>query len=202
MKKTLAAILLFTILSISHASDSTAIFAGMRNNRYAFAGMQAKSGFGIAFENSVLVQKVDIQYARLAVFYAKELPFNLSVNYAFYGGMRYDKEFYDFGSRISALWKVHERYLQLNAMLQPFYDSDLGDLYGYLAGFRTFILPEVALFANFKNIPEYRDVERRIEGGLLFETNHLSVAPQISTPLSGDHPLTRVSVSFLYKLPI
>jgi len=195
-------LLLLLAIPVFAQMDSTSIVAGMRNNRYAFAGVQTRYNVGFVIENSVLTQSAKLQYARLAAYYLAEFPFDISTGYAFYAGMRYDKDFYDLGARAFALWKVHPRWFQLNAAMQPFYDSDYGSHIGYLAGFRTFVLPEVALFANFKNIPEYRDVERRVECGLMFEVSHLSVVPEISKPLSGKNQFTRVMVSFLYNFPI
>lgn len=201
MKKSLFLVLLLVAFSFA-ALDSTALVAGMRSNRYAFVGFQTKENFGVAFENSVQTQSPKKQYARLAAFYVFDLPFNIHSNYAVYGGMRYDKEFYDVGTRVELLWKAHERYLQLNGVWQPFYDSDYGRNFGYLVGVRSFVLPEVGVVANFKNIPEYRDVERRVSFGLVFETDHLSVMPEISIPVDGQNPLTRVFVSFVYYFPL
>lgn len=200
MKKVLLILLMFSLTIMAEKPSN--ILAGMRNGRYAFVGLQTKYDIGFAVESSVHVQKPEIQYGRGILFYTAELPYEISLDYALYAGMRYDQEFYDFGSRFSVLYKLHSRYLHLNGVLQPFYDSDYDGHVGYLVGARTFFLPEVALFASFKNLPEIRAVERRVSGGLLFETQHLSVMPELSMPINGEIQLTRVSISFLYKLPI
>lgn len=192
--------IIFASALFIYANGTTSALFGMRNSNYAFLGIQ-KDCWGFAYENSVLVQKPKLQYSRVAAFYSTELPFDISVNYALYGGMRYDQEFYDYGSRISTTWGFHPQYFLLTGTWQPFYDSGYGFHYGYSAGFKTFLLPEIGFFANFKNLPEYRNIERRAEGGLIFKSGNLMVAPQISTPIDGQTPLTRVSVSFLYKLP-
>ena len=206
MKKWFGIFLLVLLSGLSYAADSTAshieTFAGMRNNRYAFLGVDWNNRFGMAIENSVLVQKVELQYVRIAPFYHRELPYGLDVSYAIYAGTRYDKEFYDFGSRLGATFKVHPRFLLLDGIVQPFYDSDMGRNVGYLFEAKSFLLPEVALFANYKNLPEYRALERRVSVGLLFSVNNLAVRPEISTPTDWEMQWTRVSVSFLYHYPI
>lgn len=198
MKKFL--LIIITSALFIYANGTTSALFGMRNSNYGFMGIQ-KNCWGLVYENSLMVQKPKLQYGRVAAFYNTELPFDLSINYALYGGMRYDQEFYDYGSRISVTWEILHQYLSLTGTWQPFYDSDYGFHYGYLAGLKTFVLPEIGLFANFKNLPEYRNIERRAEGGLIFKSGNLMVAPQISTPIDGQTRLTRVSVSFLYKLP-
>jgi hypothetical protein len=206
MKKWFGIFLLVLFNGLSYAADSTAssieAFAGMRNNRYAFLGVDWNKRFGLAVENSVLVQKIELQYVRIAPFYHRELPYGLDVSYTIYAGSRYDKEFYDFGSRLGATFKVHPRFLLLDGIVQPFYDSDMGHNVGYLFEAKSFLLPEVALFANYKNLPEYRALERRVTVGLLFSVNNLAVRPEISTPTDWEMQWTRVSVSFLYRYPI
>ena len=206
MKKWLGLFFLVMFSEISYATDSTTsnidVFLGMRNNRYAFLGVDWNKRFGMAVENSVLVQKVGLQYVRVAPFYHRELPYGLDVSYAIYAGSRYDREFYDFGSRLGATFKVHPRFLLLDGVFQPFYDSDMGRNVGYLFEIKSFLLPEVALFANYKNLPEYRALERRVSVGLLFSVSNLAVKPELSTPTDWEMHWTRVSVSFLYRYPI
>ncbi len=206
MKKWVGLFFIALFSGLSCAADSTTsnieAFLGMRNNRYAFLGVDWNRRFGMAIENSVLVQKIELQYVRIAPFYHIELPYGLGVSYAIYAGSRYDKEFYDFGSRFGATFKVHPRFLLLDGIVQPFYDSDMGRNVGYLFEAKSFLLPEVAFFANYKNLPEYRALEHRVSVGLLLSVGNLAVRPEISTPTDWEMQWTRVSVSFLYRTPI
>ncbi|MEE0876086.1 MAG: hypothetical protein UIH18_02195 [Fibrobacteraceae bacterium] len=201
MKKKILFVLICLFLLNPVSAKENKLFAGMRNERYAFIGLQTKYRFGMALENSVLVQKPKIQYVRFSPYYLQEFSFGLNLSYALYGGFRYDFEFFDLGARLNAEYLLHNQYFHLLGIFQPFYDSDLGTELTYLAGFRTFFLKEVGFQGVIKNLPEYRKPEHRVALGLIFKTERLSVLPEISTPLDGQSPLTRVSVSFLYSLP-
>lgn len=201
MKKGAVFVLLICLFFGNSFAKENELFAGMRNERYAFIGVQTKYRFGLALENSVLVQKPKIQYIRLAPYYFQEFPFGLNLSYVLYAGMRYDFDFYDLGTRISADYSILSERLQVFGSFQVFYDSDLGTELTYLAGTRLFFLPEVGFQLCIKNMPEYRKPEHRMAGGLIFRTDRISVLPEISTPLDGQSPLTRVSVSFIYHLP-
>lgn len=205
MKKWIGLIFLAMLSGLSCAADlqssNIEAFLGMRNNRYAFLGVDWNKRFGMAIENSVLVQKLNLQYVRIAPFYHRELKHRLDVSYTIYAGTRYDREFYDFGSRLGATFKIHPRFLLLDGIVQPFYDSDMGRNIGYLFEGKSFLIPEVALYANYKNLPEYRALEHRVSVGLQFSVNNLTVKPELSTPTDWEMQWTRVSVSFLYRYP-
>jgi len=189
-------ILLFA-LSVSFAQGPSYIL-GMRNSKYAYAGIQPFQSWGIAYENSVFAQDVELQYGRIALFYVFETTFGFSGSYAFFYGTRYNFDYYDFGAELDLKYNIHPKYLQIKGVLQPRYDSDAKEMLGYSILTQTMPLGEVGLFAGFKNLPEYRDVERRLFAGVAFETPHLKVLPEISTPVATNLATTRVSISFVY----
>lgn len=190
------AILLFAI-SVSFAQGPSYIL-GMRNSKYAYAGIKPFQSWGIAYENSVFTQDLELQYGRIALFYVFDAPFGISGSYAFFYGIRYNFDYYDFGAELELKYDVHPRYLQIKGILQPRYDSDAKGMFGYSILAQTMPLGEVGLFAGFKNLPEYRDVEQRLFAGVAFETPHLKVLPEISTPVVTNLATIRVSISFVY----
>lgn len=189
-------ILLFA-LSVSFAQGPSYIL-GMRNSKYAYAGIKPFQSWGLAYENSVFAQDLELQYGRIALFYVFEIPLGISGSYAFFYGMRYNFDYYDFGAELDLKYNIHPRYLQIKGTLQPRYDSDAKEMMGYSILIQTILLEEVGLFAGFKNLPEYRDVERRLFAGVAFETAHLKIFPEISMPVATNFATTRASISFLY----
>ncbi len=188
---------LFIVCGMSCARDS-AYFLGMQNSKYAYVGMRPYDHWGVLYKNSVFVQDLEFQYGRLAVFYSFSAPFNLSGECFFFGGMRFNRDYYDVGSELDVRYALHPRYLVLRGILQPRYDSEIGRMIGYFISGRTKPLEEVGLQAGVKNLPEYRDVERRVFAGLVFESGHLKVEPEISIPFEMKLENTRVAISFIY----
>lgn len=197
MRKVILVALLLCYVNL-FANDSFSYLIGMRNNRYVFAGVEYVARFGIAVENSVFTQGTEKQYVRVAPYYRWSLGEGLVGSYALYTGMRYDRDYYDVGARVDVLWH-HYRYLQVVGTLMPFYDSFLKGLVGYQAYAQTFPLKEIGVFAGAKNLPDFRDVERRFMGGLVFESGRLCVRPELSVPMTGETHLTRVSLFFVYR---
>ena len=184
-----------------YAADDTSIFAGMRNTRFAFLGGEYKN-FGLAIENSIYVQKADQQYARVFFFYKTSLPLQMQLCYALFAGSRYDRAYHDVGGRVNVRGAWFDEFLGVDAVWQIYNDSEIGLFSAYEGRGSIRLLREVALFAGLRTIPEYRMKARRVFAGLSFKSGHLVVNPEISTPLKKELQLTRVSVSFLYKLPI
>jgi len=172
---------------------------GLRNSKYASISIEQKNGWGIAVENSLFAQDLNFQYVRFAPFYNFTAPLGFNGRYVLYGGFRYDQNFYDIGAMLSVNWEALKKYLQVQGVFQPYYDSDLGQKNGYSVGIQSILLQEVGLIAGIKNLPEYRDTEQRFFGGLVFCLPHMTVIPEISTPARGHIQTTRFSVSFLYK---
>lgn len=199
MKKTL--ITLLAIVSFSFALDGSYLI-GMRSSKYGFIGYESSNNWGFAVENSLFVQDMDLQYARLAAFYRFSLHSRVNGHYAIFAGSRYNQDYYDFGSMLSLDLTIIKRYFDVQGTISPIYDSDAKLDYVYSVSAQTMLLQEVGLFGGFKNIPDYRNPEKRIFGGLVFDTRHLILKPEISTPFKADaRSNTRVSVNFIYKAP-
>ncbi len=199
MRKLILIAVLLCCVNLS-ANESFSYLMGMRNNRYVFAGVEYAARFGIAVENSVFTQGTEKQYIRVAPYYRWNLGEGLVGSYALYTGMRYDRDYYDIGARLDVLWQ-HYRYLQVGGTLMPFYDSSLKGLVGYQAYVQSFLLKEIGVFAGAKNLPDFRNEERRFMGGLVFESGNLCVRPEVSVPMNGGTHLSRVSLFFVYRSP-
>lgn len=203
MKKILLFLLACALVSFANegSSSNKEIFAGMKNSRYAFVGGSYKN-FGLSLESSIFVQKANQQYGRIAAFYKSPLAFNLNVYYALFAGIRYDGAYYDVGGKLNfkGSW-INER-LGLDATAQVSNDSEIGLMFAYEIRGIVGILPEISLFAGARTIPEFRMKEQRIFAGFSFESGRIIVNPEISTPMKRELQLTRVSASFIYKLPL
>lgn len=197
MRKIQCIVMLFLVVSL-YANNSFSFLMGMRNDRYVFVGVEYASRFGLAVENSMFTQGTEKQYIRVSPFYRWNIDDSFEGSYALYYGMRYDRDYFDVGARVDVLWR-HYRYLQVGGTLMPFYDSFLKGLVGYQAYAQTFPLKEIGVFAGAKNLPDFRDVERRFMGGLVFESGRLCVRPELSVPMTGETHLTRVSLFFVYR---
>lgn len=197
MKK-IACIFILLFASSIFASSNFAYLLGMRNNRYVFIGVEYDNVWGFIVENSVFTQGTEKQYIRVAPYYAWALPGNITGSYTLYTGMRYDKDYYDFGARIDALWAPIQ-YMQLGGAFNPFYDSFLKEKIGYEFFLQSYITKELGIFAGFKNIPYFRDTERRIMGGFTIKTGNILVRPELSLPPNNGSHLSRVSLYFIYK---
>ena len=193
--KVLAIFLLAISVSFAHSSS---YILGMRNSKYAYAGIQPFENWGLVYENSVFMQEFKLQYGRFAFFYVFKAPFDFSGSYAFFYGMRYNNDYYDFGAELDLTYCVHPRYLQIKGVLQPRYDSDAKGMMGYSILVQTMPLGEVGLFAGFKNLPESREVEQRLFAGVAIESSHVKIMPEISAPVASSFSTTRASISFVY----
>ena len=171
---------------------------GLRNGKYGSAGLTVDQKWGAFFENSIFVEYLEFQYARLAVFYKFQILNSLSGEYILYSGIRYNRDFFDVGGYFNMLWKPFPRRFRLSLSLQPYYDSDLKHEFGYC--FESQIMPfsEVGFFAGVKNQAEYRNPELRLFGGIVFDTPHIVLKPEISIPIDQGLSSARVSVSFNY----
>ena len=199
MKK-IGLMLLFCV-AILFATEDKALFAGMRNSRYAFIGGEYNN-YGLTIENSIFVQKAEQQYVRAILFYSAPLPFHLNLCYALFSGVRYDRAYHDVGGKINVNGSWINDRVGLDATWQIYNDSEMGLFSAYEGRSSVRLLHEVSLFAGLRTIPEYRMKEKRVFAGLSFTSGHLTVNPEISTPMKKELQLTRVAVSFLYKLPL
>ena len=191
--------IVLTAISL-YAQGSNAIL-GVRSSKYAYVGYE-NNKIGVILENSVFVEDVEKQYAR-AIAYYHFLISRLYVSYGLYYGSRYNHDFYDYGAILKSSLKITEHVFRLDGIFMPFYDSDLKLHYGYSASISVFPFTEVGFVGGFRNIPDYRDVERRVFAGIEFDTPHLILRPEISTPLRNDaRSVTRFTINFIYRNPL
>jgi len=192
-------VLICCLLFIS-SSFASYYMLGMRNSKYAFAAYENTKHWGVALENSFFVEEVELQYARAAAFYTFYLNLGFKGAYALYYGRRYNGDFYDVGAMLVLKYNIVNRLLQIGAMIQPFYDSDLKSKSAYNAWVQAIPLEEVGLFLGIKNQADYRDLERRAYAGVVFDLPHIVLKPEVSTPLEkGCKSTTRITVNFVYK---
>ena len=190
---------IFALTALVYAESDFSYMMGMRKNKYAFLGVMLNSRYGFLAENSILSQGVEKQYARLYLFYAWEMPLGISGRYSFFGGARYDGDYYDYGARLDAQWVVIDRHLKLEGAFEPFFDSFFKERIGYEIGASCFLHHDFGIRVGVRNLPDFRNVEQRVFAGLFFDTEKVYVLPEVSAPLNGDTHLLRVSISFIYQ---
>lgn len=191
---------LLFFVSIVYAESESHILVGMRNQRYAMAGAQYKR-FGVVLEQSLFNQDIDLQYGRIVAFANYVLPLYSDIQFALYAGTQYGRQYYDFGSRVMLDVDAIPHILRLSGTYQPFWDKELGTRHGFRYQFAIIAMDEIQLYAGLKNIPDYRETERRYVGGVVFDVGYLSVTPEISIPVNGSFEWTRISVGFVYSPP-
>ena len=187
--------LLLTATVVFSASQS--FFVGMRNQRFLFVGAQWGS-YGVLVEQSMYNQDPELQHGQIGVYAEYMLPCSMTLWYFLYGGMQYDLDFYEYGGELALLW-APQKFFQVKGRYRPFYDSDYQLKYGYLLQLQSYPFEEVGFYAGIKNMPDYRNVERRYFGGILFDVGRLSVSPEFSTPIHGSFEWTRIHVNFIYR---
>lgn len=184
------------LLFICKNDYSQSLILGVKNTRIAILGYELPCKMGLLLENSMYVEDVKLQYIRAALFYKFNLLRNINGGIFAYYGQRYNNDYYDLGTRFFVDW--HWKIFVFSGALQPLYDSEMKYYTCYSATVNGYILSDLALTIGFKNIPEYRNVEKRAAFGLLFDTPVLKVHPQVSFPITNEEQLTRISISFIY----
>lgn len=194
MKKNIVFLL---VASVTLLFANSSFFTGMRNQRFMFVGVQHGS-YGAAYEQSVFNQDPEQQHGKIGLFAEYSLPLSMTLWYILYGGMQYDLDYYDYGGEVSMLW-TFRTCAQIRVRYRPFYDSDLGVHQGYLLQLQLSPFEDVGFYVGLKNMPDYRDVERRFFGGVMFDVGRLGVYPEVSTPVHGSFEWTRVNLNFVYR---
>lgn len=185
------------LLLVCKNNYSQSLILGVKNTRIAIAGYELSCKLGLLIENTMYVQDVKSQYIRLALFYKKDLQYKVNAGlFAFYG-QRYNHDYYDLGVRLFTDW--HWKVFAFSGALQPLYDSEMKYHTCYSVAVNGYVFSDFAVAIEFKNIPEYRNVEKRASFGLLFDTPVLKVKPEVSIPLTNEEQLTRISISLLYN---
>lgn len=197
--------LILFLIGVSFAN--TEFFFGMPNTRNAFLGLEINDAFGLYVKHSVLINDPDMginmkqQYVRIGSFYQWYGGDYIRGRYWAYGGMKYDQSYWDFGTRAFVAMGP-SLGMNLEVMLQPFYDSEMGNFLGYLIRARTPTVKKTNVFLGYKNIPEYRMVERRLSAGFSITKDDLIVDCEVSSPTSWKTQFTRVSLGFIYKIDL
>ena len=192
--------ILFLALTL-YASEAEFSIA-MRNSKYGAIGFEYND-IGVVYENSVFIDVLEKQYARLLIYHDFSWTDRIDLRYSLYYGTRYNQDYYDYGGIFEINTRITKHALRFSGIYQPYYDSDLEISHGYSAALSLFPLSEVGVTGGIRNIPDYRETERRVFAGLVFDTPHLLLQPIISTPLrSGAKSVTRLTINFVYRLSL
>lgn len=174
------------------------IYLGLRDNRYASIGYIFSSKYDVNIEQSMYPEDLGFQYVRLNA-NANFSAVNLMLCYKLYYGLLYNYDYYDVGGDFRVGYNFIKRfdaYVDVN----PHYDSGYSYKTNYGFGLKAKVYKGAGVVAGYSTIPEYRQSEKRIRVGLVFEENTLSVSPVVSLPAKRDIMTTRVLVSINYVL--
>lgn len=190
--------LILTLLTISLLHADFQPFIGMRNSYFGFVGMDIDNKWGLAIEHSIYPQGPEKQYIRGWVFANYAIWDKITIRYVTFAGQTYNDTYYDFGLQARANIQLITNYLQLLGVFQPYYDSFWKQQNGYLCSIQSMFTKEAGMFLSFKNLADYRDLERRYSAGLLFQVINLFVSPEYSIPLKKDFRAGRMTIFFKY----
>ncbi len=190
---------LFVVLSFVMSLTSLAQFGvGLRDTRYVNVNYTFKNRMGIELEHSVFSEKFKYQHVRLSGFYSLPVK-NFEFQVKPYFGTLYCGDYYDLGAFVNARYRVLKP-LVLCGTFNPHYDSGFEYKTCFMLGAECNVYKDLSVVAQYTTIPEYRQSEKRIRGGLKFDVEHLWVQPMISIPVeSGKTKSVRVSVSMGYQ---
>ena len=185
-----------SVWSQNDSLQSKSIFVGVRNNKYASIGFQAKN-WSVGLENTIFIRHLNEQYIRAnGTFRYSTGVWDVKFSAEAFFGTNYAGRFYDSGLKIGLDKKIGR--VEFGAGVMPMYDSGMGYNTCYTVHAACRVIQEAALVLDITNIPEYRMVEHRIVPGILFRAHKLWVRPELSIPLNDNVQFTRVLISFRY----
>lgn len=173
-------------------------YVGLRDNRFALLGYEAKSGWSVGVEHSFFSEKIGFQYFKWLAGYDYYVNSQFVIFGGVYIGTTYSTNFYNTGANIKFFYSPI-KWLGVEALINPHYDSDYKyeTCWSFYTNWQVF--NEVSLLVEYTNVPEYRISEQRIRSGLEFRVNNLSVIPMISIPTEGPIKTMRVLIGMKYK---
>ena len=176
-----------SVWSQNDSLQSKSIFVGVRNNKYASIGFQAKN-WSVGLENTIFIRHLNEQYIRAnGAFRYSTGVWGVKFSAEAFFGTNYAGRFYDSGLKIGLDKKIGR--VEFGAGVMPMYDSGMGYNTCYTVHAACRVIQEAALVLDITNIPEYRMVEHRIVPG---------IRPELSIPLNDNVQFTRVLISFRY----
>ena len=185
-----------SVWSQNDSLQSKSIFVGVRNNKYASIGFQAKN-WSVGLENTIFIRHLNEQYIRAnGTFRYSTGVWDVKFSAEAFFGTNYAGRFYDSGLKIGLDKKIGR--VEFGAGVMPMYDSGMGYNTCYTVHAACRVIQEAALVLDITNIPEYRMVEHRIVPCILFRAHKLWVRPELSIPLNDNVQFTRVLISFRY----
>ena len=192
-------IILFLLAGFTSLHAEYHPFIGMRNSYYGFVGIRLDDKWGATVEQSLYPQGPEKQHIRGWIF-SKYSPAKLiDIRYAAFIGTAYNESFFDAGVRADLIANILEKHLQLLGTFQPFYDSFWEKQLGYRCAIQSMFTNELGAFFSFKNLADYRNLEKRYSAGMLFQVKNLYVRPEYSIPLNRDHRAGRTTIFFEYS---
>ncbi len=190
------------MLTVTATAVRAQVEVGLRNNRYVHASYLYKHHWGAQLEHSLLSETIGYQYVRLAVGYTTNVA-GVTIQAAPFWGTTWNGFFWNCGAFLGGAYRLPEwwRWLGVNAMVNPLYDSAIHYDACFRVGLDFFINSEICLVADYNTVPEYRVSEKLWRFGVRFTSGRLSVTPRVTMPADGRDRNTHLQVvmEFAYQ---
>lgn len=175
---------------------------GLRNNRYVHAGYLYRGHWGVEVEHSLYSETIGYQYVRIAGGYLAKVS-GVYFYVAPFWGTTWNGFFWNSGAFLGARYRLPDgiRWLGVNAMVNPRYDSGIHYDTCWRVGLDFFINSEISVEADYTTVPEYRVSEKLWRLGVRFTSGRLSVTPRVTMPADGRDRNTHLQtlVDFSYQ---
>lgn len=185
------------IFILSYATSFAQIGIGLRDSKFAHISYSFKNHYSIKIEHSIFSGKIETQYIR-GIFSSNYLITDkIHFMGEVYYGTPYNITYYNCGGKLSANLLVTDR-ISIYATVNPHYDSYFHYITCYKIGSFYKLNSELDIFTCYSTIPEFRQKEKRLNGGLSFHVKNLKIWPYLSLPLETPIKSIRVLVNFNY----
>ncbi|MCC8038006.1 MAG: hypothetical protein LIP02_07735 [Bacteroidales bacterium] len=195
-------ILCCALISASTLAITAQVEVGLRNNRYIHAGYLFRGHWGAEVEHSVFSETIGYQYVRIGAGYVNNVR-GLAFTLAPFWGTTWNGFFWNCGAFAGARYRLPQgmRWLGVNAMVNPRYDSTIHYDTCWLAGLDFYVNSEICLVADYTTVPQYRVSEKLWRFGVRFTSGRLSVTPRVTMPADGRDRNTHLQtlVDFSYQ---
>lgn len=170
---------------------------GLRDSKYANLSYLIKNRYSIGLEHSIFSAKIKTQYIRGVISYSHPITSNAFIKGEVYYGTPYNGAFYNLGTKISIYLPIAS-FMNVDTAINSHYDSYYHYKTFYRVGVSCKLNSEIDILTFYSTIPEYRQKENRLNGGLNFHIKNLRVTPCLSFPLDGPIKSIRLLISFNY----
>lgn len=154
---------------------------GIEKNKSLFVEYGYKR-FNARLKQTIIIDKPQYQSLRIEGGYTLDaFYFDLTCD-LFYSTDWYICD-YNFGTQISLVSKVFDKYGNLGFSYIPYYDSEQKGNNGWSVSGKVNVAKDISLVAEYGNVPDFRIAYNRLYLGAIFTVKNLFVYPVLEIPL-------------------